>query len=104
MILSAAERSLSEVQSKSCLDITGGLPGGFCTSWQVREAETGGTREWRSGSIRLRRSERCRHTIRWRKEYGGLKLEQAKRLEELERENSGLKRLVAELSQVPRNE
>jgi putative transposase len=35
---------------------------------------------------------------RWRKEYGGLKLEQAKRLKELERENSRLKRLVAELS------
>ena len=35
---------------------------------------------------------------RWRKEYGGLKLDQAKRLKELVRENSKLKRLVAELS------
>ena len=35
---------------------------------------------------------------RWRKEYGGLKLYQAKRLKELERENAKLKRLVAELS------
>ena len=35
---------------------------------------------------------------RWRKEYGGLKLDQAKRLQELERENTKLKRLVAELS------
>ena len=35
---------------------------------------------------------------RWRKEYGGLKLDQAKRLRELERENAKLKRLVAELS------
>jgi hypothetical protein len=35
---------------------------------------------------------------RWRKEYGGLKLDQAKRLKELERENVKLKRLVAELS------
>jgi putative transposase len=35
---------------------------------------------------------------RWRKEYGGLKLDQAKRLKELEKENSKLKRLVAELS------
>ena len=34
----------------------------------------------------------------WKKEYGGLKLAQAKRLRELERENSKLKRLVAELS------
>ena len=35
---------------------------------------------------------------RWRKEYGGLKLEQAKRLKELEKKNTRLKRLVAELS------
>ena len=35
---------------------------------------------------------------RWRKEYGGLKLEQAKRMKELEKENTRLKRLVAELS------
>ena len=35
---------------------------------------------------------------RWRKEYGGLKVEQAKRMKELEKENTRLKRLVAELS------
>jgi putative transposase len=35
---------------------------------------------------------------RWRKEYGGLKVDQAKRLKELEQENAKLKRLVAELS------
>ena len=35
---------------------------------------------------------------RWRKEYGGLKLDQARRLKELEKENSRLKRVVAELS------
>ena len=35
---------------------------------------------------------------RWRKEYGGLKVDQAKRLEALEKENAQLKRLVAELS------
>jgi len=35
---------------------------------------------------------------RWRKEYGGLKVDQAKRLKELEQEDSKLKRLVAELS------
>ena len=33
---------------------------------------------------------------RWRKEYGGLKLYQAKRLKELEVENSRLKRIVAD--------
>ena len=35
---------------------------------------------------------------RWRKEYGGLTTGQAKRLKELEKENSRLKRLVADLS------
>ena len=35
---------------------------------------------------------------RWRREYGGMGVEQAKRLKELEKENSRLKRLVADLS------
>lgn len=35
---------------------------------------------------------------RWRKEYGGMRVEQAKRLKELEKENSRLKKLVADIS------
>ena len=35
---------------------------------------------------------------RWRKEYGGLRSDQARRFKELERENVRLKKLVAELS------
>ena len=35
---------------------------------------------------------------RWRKEYGGLQLNQARRMKDLERENSRLRRLVADLS------
>ena len=35
---------------------------------------------------------------RWRKEYGGLKLDQAKRLKELERENARLRKAVADLT------
>jgi putative transposase len=35
---------------------------------------------------------------RWRKEYRGLKVSQARRLKELERENSRLKKAVAELT------
>lgn len=34
--------------------------------------------------------------VRWRNEYGGLKVEQAKRLKELEKENARLKRIVAD--------
>ena len=36
--------------------------------------------------------------FRWRKEYGGLKVDQARRFKELEQENTRLKLLVAELS------
>lgn len=35
---------------------------------------------------------------RWRKEYGGLRLDQAKRLKELERENLRLRRAVSDLT------
>jgi transposase-like protein len=35
---------------------------------------------------------------RWRKAYGGLRLDQAKRLKELEIENTRLKKVVADLS------
>jgi len=35
---------------------------------------------------------------RWRKQYGGMRVEQAKRLKELEKENTRLKRLVADIS------
>ena len=48
-------------------------------------------------------SEACRQIgvtdntyYRWRKEYGGIRSDQAKRLKELERENARLKKLVAE--------
>lgn len=33
---------------------------------------------------------------RWRREYGGLRVDQARRLKDLERENARLKRLVAD--------
>ena len=35
---------------------------------------------------------------RWRKEYGGMRVEQARRLKELEQENSRLKKVVAEFA------
>lgn len=35
---------------------------------------------------------------RWRKEYGGMRVDQAKRLKELEQENVRLKRVVADLT------
>ena len=48
-------------------------------------------------------SQACKHIgvtdqtyYRWRKKYGGMKVDQAKRLKELERENARLKKLVAD--------
>ena len=35
---------------------------------------------------------------RWRKEYGGMRVEQARRLKELEQENTRLKKVVAEFA------
>lgn len=35
---------------------------------------------------------------RWRKEYGGLKMDQSRRLKELERENQRLRKAVADLT------
>ena len=35
---------------------------------------------------------------RWRKEYGGLRIEQARKLKNLEKENTRLKKLVADIS------
>lgn len=47
----------------------------------------------------------CRHLgvseqsyYRWRREYGGLKVDQAKRLKELERENARLRKAVSDLT------
>lgn len=46
-----------------------------------------------------RKAELKEHTYyRWRKQYGGLRLDQAKRWKELESENKRLKNLVADLS------
>ena len=35
---------------------------------------------------------------RWRKEYGGMRVDQARRMKDLEQQNSQLKKLVADLS------
>ena len=41
----------------------------------------------------------CEQTYyRWKKEYGGLEVSQARRLKDLEQENTRLKKLVADLS------
>ena len=56
-------------------------------------------------SQRSTAKEAARHLViseqtyyKWRKEYGGMRINQAKRLKELEKENSRLKKLVADIS------
>ena len=64
----------------------------------LREAEVFLAQDQTVGEI-------CRHIgiseqsyYRWRREYGGLKVDQARRLKELDRENSRLRRAVADLT------
>jgi transposase-like protein len=64
----------------------------------LREAEVLLARGQTGGEV-------CRHIgvseqsyYRWRREYGGLKLDQARRLKDLERENGCLRRAVADLT------
>jgi transposase-like protein len=65
---------------------------------KLREAEVELSKGQKIGVV-CRKLEICEQTYyRWRKEYGGLKINQAKRLKELEKENTRLKKLVADLS------
>ena len=63
---------------------------------KLREAEVvisqGGTNELAAKQIGVS----VQTFLRWRKEYGGLRMDQAKRLKELEKENARLKRLLAD--------
>ena len=63
---------------------------------KLREAEVELARGLSTGEV-CRKLEVSEQTYyRWRKAYGGLKVEQARRLKVLEKENSRLKRVVAE--------
>ncbi len=65
---------------------------------KLREAEVELSKGQKLGLV-CRKLEICEQTYyRWRKEYGGLRVNHAKRLKELEKENTRLKKLVADLS------
>ena len=65
---------------------------------KLREAEVGLAQVQRVGQVCRQIGVSEQTYYRWRKEYGGLRLNQAKRLKSLEKENARLKKLVAELS------
>jgi len=63
------------------------------------ESWLGKDRQGKSAQISCRKAGISEQSYyRWRKEYGGLEIDQAKRMKDLERENVRLKRLVADLS------
>jgi putative transposase len=64
----------------------------------LRQIKVGVTNEKTTLTARREGSISEQTYYRWRKEIGGLQVEQAKRLKELEQENAKLNRLVAELS------
>ena len=63
---------------------------------KLREAEVELAKGQNTGSVcrKLAISEQTYY--RWRREYGGLRMDQAKRLKQLERENQRLKKVVAD--------
>ena len=64
----------------------------------LREAEVLQSQGMTIGEISRKLGIREQTYYRWRKEYGGMRIDQARRLKELEKENARLKKLVADLS------
>ena len=65
---------------------------------KLREAEVLLAQGEKMGEVCKRIAVTEQTYYRWRKEYGGLRLDQAKRFKALEKENVRLKKLVADLS------
>ena len=63
---------------------------------KLREAEVELVKGQTTGDVVRRLGITEQTDYRWRKEYGGLRMDQAKRLKKLEKENSRLKKLLAE--------
>ena len=63
---------------------------------KLREAEVALAKGQTTGEVARKLGITEQTDYRWRKEYGGLRVDQAKRLKELEKENARLKRLVAD--------
>jgi putative transposase len=65
---------------------------------KIREAEVLLSKGQKVGEVCRQLNVSENTYFRWRKEYGGLDVQQARRLKELEKENARLKKLVADLS------
>ena len=65
---------------------------------KLREAEVELSKGHTTGEICRKLGITEQTYYRWRKQYGGMKVEQARRFKELETENARLNKLVADLS------
>ncbi len=65
---------------------------------KLREAEVELSRGTSVGQVCKQLEVTSQTYYRWRKEYGGLRVDQAKRFKDLERENARLKKLVADMA------
>jgi len=65
---------------------------------KLREAEVALAQGETVGQICHRLGVSEQSYYRWRKEYGGLKMDQAKRLKDLEKENGRLRQAVSDLT------
>ena len=63
---------------------------------KLREAEVELARGLSTGAVCKKLGVTTNTYYRWRKEYGGMQVDQARRLKELEKENARLKRLLAD--------
>lgn len=63
---------------------------------KLREAEVGLAQHQPLGQVVRKLGVSEQTYYRWRREYGGMRVDQAKRLKELERENAQLKKIVAD--------
>lgn len=63
---------------------------------KLREAEVGLAQGQSVAQVARKLGVSEQTYYRWRREYGGMKVDQAKRLKELERENAQLKKIVAD--------
>ncbi len=64
----------------------------------LREAEVLQSQGMTIGEVSRKLSISEQTYYRWRKDFGGMRVDQARRRKDLEKENSRLKRLVADLS------
>ncbi len=65
---------------------------------KLREAEVNLSQGSNIGEVSRKIGVTEQTYYRWRRDYGGMRVEQARRLKELEKENNRLKKLVADLS------